>query len=168
MPAKLDTQAVIEKYGEGLPRMPDGRVDYSQADVLPVLTCFVECQGKILLLKRSGKVRSYRGKWCGVAGFIDQAKPVEDIVHQELKTELGLTPQDVASISVGQPYEFEDAALQRRWRIHPVFVRLQGTPRIDIDWEHSDFEWILPESLGDYDTVPMLEESMRRAIRAAL
>ena len=168
MPIKLDTQAIIEEFGQGLPRLPDGRVDYSQARTMPVLTCFVECKGRILLLKRSSKVRSYRGKWCGVAGFIDQAKPVEEIIHQELKVELGLSPQDVTSMNMGQPYDFEDVALQRRWRIHPVFVRLQGTPRIDIDWEHTDFEWIRPEDLGDYDTVPMLEESMRRAIRAAI
>lgn len=168
MAIKLDTQALIDKFGEGLPRLPDGRVDFSGAAAMPVLTCFVECQGKLLLLKRSNKVRSYQGKWCGVAGFIDQAKPVEDIVYAELKAELGLGPQDVESMALGQPYDFTDTALNRRWRIHPMFVRLKGTPRIDIDWEHTDFEWILPQDLGNYDTVPMLEESMRRAIRAAL
>jgi 8-oxo-dGTP pyrophosphatase MutT (NUDIX family) len=168
MAIKLDTQALVERFGAGLPRLPDGRVDFSAATELPVLVCFVECQGKILLLKRSSKVRSYRGKWCGVAGYIDQARPVEDIVYAELKSELGLSPQDVDSMSLGQAYDFADPALNRRWRIHPMFVRLKGTPQIEIDWEHTDFEWILPEDLDAYDTVPMLEESMRRAIRAAI
>lgn len=168
MAIKLDTRTLIEKFGEGLPRFPDGRVDFSQAQAMPVVTCFLECQGKILLLKRSTKVRSYQGKWCGVAGFIDQAKPIEEIVHAELRAELGLSPQDVESMALGQPYDFADATLGRSWRVHPMFVRLKGTPRIEIDWEHTDFEWVLPEDVSNYDTVPMLEESMRRAIRAAI
>jgi 8-oxo-dGTP pyrophosphatase MutT (NUDIX family) len=168
MAIKLDTQALIDEFGAGLPRFPDGRVDYSQAGAMPVVTCFVECHGRLLLLKRSSKVRSYQGKWCGVAGFIDQAKPIEDIVYAELRAELGVNPQDVEAMALGQAYDFTDPLLHRRWRVHPMFVRLKGTPQIEIDWEHTDFEWIRPEDIEKYDTVPMLEESMRRAIRAAL
>lgn len=168
MAVKVDTTALLEKYGKGLPRLPDGRVDFSEASVLPVLSCFVECNGKLLLLKRSSKVRSYQGKWCAVAGFIDQPRPLEEIVYAELKAELGLKPEDVAGIAAGQPYEFTDEQLGKRWIVHPLFARLKGTPRIEIDWEHTDFEWIRPEDLANYDTVPMLEESMRRAIKAAI
>jgi 8-oxo-dGTP pyrophosphatase MutT (NUDIX family) len=168
MPVKVDTAALIEAFGKGLPRFADGRVDFREADQMPVLTCFVECQGKLLLLKRSSKVRRYQGKWCAVAGFIDQAKPLEEIAYAELKAELGLSPGDVASLAVGEPYDFTDEALQKHWRVHPMFARLKGTPRIEIDWDHTDFEWVKPEELCNYDTVPMLEESMRRAIRAAI
>lgn len=168
MKVSVDTGALIEEFGKDLPRLPGGRVDFSSARRLPVLVCFVECEGRLLLLKRSGKVRSYQGKWCAVAGIIDQAKPLEDLVLGELARELGLGVSDVAAIAAGEPYEFADPLLGRSFRIHPVLARLSGKPRIEIDWEHTDFEWITPEQLDQYDTVPMLEESMRRAIRAAL
>jgi len=168
MALKLDTAALIEKYGKDLPRFADGRVDYGGATHMPVLSCFVESHGKLLLLKRSGKVRSYQGKWCAVAGFIDQAKPIEDIAYAELKAELGLGRDDIAELVLGQPYDYADDALGKCWRVYPMLARLRGTPRIEIDWEHTDFEWIAPEDLGNYDTVPKLDESMRRAIRAAI
>lgn len=168
MSTKVDTAALLEKFGRDLPRLPDGRIDFRDADAMPVLSCFVECEGKLLLLKRSSKVRRYQGKWCAVAGFIDQAKPLEEIAYAELKAELGLKPEDVASLAVGEPYEFVDEALGKRWLVHPMFARLNGRPRIEIDWEHTDFEWVTPDDLAHYDTVPMLEETMRRAIKAAI
>lgn len=168
MPGKVDTAAIIAEFGRDLPRLAGDRVDYSQARRVPVLVCFVECKGKVLLLKRSSKVRSYPGKWCAVAGLIDRARPLAELVQAELRAELGLEPEHVASLAVGEPYEYADPSLDRSWRVHPVWVRLAGTPSIEIDWEHSDFEWVAPEAVADYDTVPMLEDSMRRAIKAAL
>lgn len=168
MAGTLDTAALVAEFGEGLPRLPGGRVDYSRARRVPLMVCFVECQGKLLLLKRSSKVRSYQGKWCAVAGYIDRPQPLEELVCAELRAELGLAPEQVAGLAVGEAYEYTDRLLDRTFRIHPVMVRLRGRPRIEIDWEHTDFEWVAPEAVGGYDTVPMLEESMRRAIRAAL
>jgi 8-oxo-dGTP diphosphatase len=165
---KVDTHALVRKFGKDLPRFADGRVDYSGATQMPVLTCFVESRGKILLLKRSPKVRSYQGRWCTVAGAIDQPKPIEDLAYAELKTELGLRPEDIERLVIGQPYEFSDPELKKHWRVLPMLARLRGTPRIEIDWEHTDFEWIMPEDLCNYDTVPRLEESMRRALKAAM
>ncbi|MCL6557058.1 MAG: NUDIX domain-containing protein [Burkholderiales bacterium] len=168
MPARLNTAALIEEMGRGLPRLPGGRVDYSHATRVPVLVCFVEYGGRLLLLKRSARVRSYPGKWGAVAGIIDRALPIEELALAELKRELGIGPQEVASLTLGEPHEYHDATLGRSWRLYPMLARLAGTPRIEIDWEYSDFEWITPERLADYDTVPLLEESLRRALRAAL
>lgn len=168
MPRKPDIAAILEEFAQGLPRLPGGRVDYSSARRVPVLVCFVEAGGKILLLKRSSKVRSYPGKWGAVAGCIDRNLPLEELACAELRAELALPAESVASLALGEPYEYTDPLLARTWCIHPLLARLSGTPRIEIDWEHTDFEWIEPQRLAEYDTVPMLEESLRRAIRAAL
>lgn len=168
MSVKVDTAAVLREFAQGLPRLAGGRVDYSSAQRLPVLVCFAECAGRILLLKRSAKVRSYPGKWGAVAGFIDRDQPLEELARAELKRELGVPPECVLRLALGEPYEYADPLLDRTWRIYPMLARLSGTPRIEIDWEHTDFEWIEPQRLAEFDTVPMLEESLRRAIRAAL
>ena len=36
-----------------------------------VVTCFLMHQGKLLVLRRSAKVRTYQGKWAGVSGYIE-------------------------------------------------------------------------------------------------
>jgi hypothetical protein len=35
---------------------------------------------------------------------------------------------------------------------------------MQLDWEHTDSQWILPEEINDYDVVPKLEESLRRVL----
>ena len=44
---------LILKEFDRLPKFPDGRIDYSNSDKAPVLTCFVRFEDEILLLKRS-------------------------------------------------------------------------------------------------------------------
>ena len=49
--------AIIKEFANKLPKFPDGRIDYSSSDIAPVITVFVKHKDKILLLKRSDKVR---------------------------------------------------------------------------------------------------------------
>lgn len=37
-----------------------------------VVTCFLEHDGKIPLLRRSQRVGTYRGRWAGVSGYIEE------------------------------------------------------------------------------------------------
>jgi 8-oxo-dGTP diphosphatase len=37
-----------------------------------VVTCFLESNGAILILRRSELVGSYQGRWAGVSGYIEQ------------------------------------------------------------------------------------------------
>lgn len=161
----MDIAALLAEYAN-LPRLADGRIDYAQADKAPVLSCFITYQGKILLLKRSCKVRAYQGKWCTVAGYMDEVKPLQDKALQELKSELGIKPEYIAKLALGEPYEFQDMELRKTWNIHPMLVVLKQPIEVNIDWEHADFEWINPARLAEYDTVPMLAESLRRALAA--
>ena len=48
---------IVKELSKTLPRFPDGRIDYSNSDVAPVVTIFVEYGNKILLLRRSDKVK---------------------------------------------------------------------------------------------------------------
>lgn len=74
---------MMGNFAKILPHFPDGRIDYSHASKAPVVIIFVKHKGKILLLKRSSKVRAYKGKWQVVAGYLDEVKPLRE------KTERG-------------------------------------------------------------------------------
>lgn len=163
--ADVDLAQELERF-LSLPRHPDGRIDYADAAEAAVVSCFLIYRGKILLLKRSGKVRSYQGKWCAVAGYLDEIKPLEDKAMQELRQELGIRPEHIERFVVGEPYTVVDSALQRTWRVFPMLALLRAPFEPRIDWEHTDYEWIDPLRLSQYDTVPMLGESLQRALSA--
>jgi 8-oxo-dGTP diphosphatase len=151
---------LLQKFDD-LPRFADGRINFSGSNKAPVVTCFVEFDGRILLLRRSEKVRTYPGKWCTVTGYLDEPKTVRQKALTELEEELKIAEYATLDYRSGTPYEFEDPGSGKIWIVHPVRVRLAEPPRIVLDWEHTDFQWIAPETIGKYETVPMLERSLK-------
>ena len=164
----MDEQKVLEtikKFAKKLPRFPDGRIDYSNSDIAPVVTVFVKFKDKILLLKRSDKVRAYQNKWNTVAGYLDELKPVRDKGLEELKEELGIEESDISIIHFGTPYKLTDNEISKMWIVHPVLVELKNKPKIKLDWEHIKYQWIKPEELGNFDVVFNLGESLKKALK---
>lgn len=162
--SELTVDVILREFSEKLPRFPDGRIDYSTSDRAPVLTCFVKLAGKILLLKRSNRVRTHQGKWNTVAGYIDEPKPIRTKALEELREEIGISAKDVRQFKMGRPYEFFDADSKKTWLVHPVLVELKRRPELKLDWEHIEFKWISPEEVANYDTVPRLDESLKRVL----
>jgi translation initiation factor 2B subunit (eIF-2B alpha/beta/delta family)/8-oxo-dGTP pyrophosphatase MutT (NUDIX family) len=127
-----------------------------------VVTSFLERDGRILVLRRSERVGTYRGRWAGVSGSIEPgASPLEQ-AYRELAEELGLGPDDVELVAAGRPLTVPDEALQRRWIVHPFRFRLRHPERLRLDWEHTELRWIEPGELAQLDTVPMLAETWQR------
>ncbi|MBI4450944.1 NUDIX domain-containing protein [Candidatus Woesearchaeota archaeon] len=151
--------AAVAQFAATLPRFPDGRIDYTNSDRAPVLTCFVYCCGELLLLKRSDKVGAYQGKWNAVAGYLDEPRPLRDKVLEELADELGVSESLVARLEAAPSYELHDAAIKKTWIIHPVLVELREKPVVKLDWEHTECAWIAPISLTQYDIVPGLDNT---------
>lgn len=164
MKDKIVLEKVLQELSEKLPKFPDGRIDYSNSDKAPVLTCFVKYGDKILLLKRSDKVRAYRGMWNTVVGYLDEFKPLEEKVREELQEELGITPDMDKRIKLGEPYKFKDKNINKTWIIFPVLAELYKEPIIKLDWEHTEYQWIDPADLKKFDIVPNLEETLLRVI----
>jgi 8-oxo-dGTP diphosphatase len=157
--------AIIEKIrsvARRLPKFPDGRINYHDADTALVLTVFVQYNDKILLLKRSDKVGTYKGKWNTVTGYLDEPCPLLDKIHEELQEELGITTDIIDSYYIGESFSFEDPTIKKTWIVHPAMVILNRLPQITLDWEHSEYIWIDPQDMTQYDTVPNLHLSLTR------
>ena len=159
------TLATIKKFANKLPKFPDGRIDYSNSDIAPVITVFVKHEDKILLLKRSDKVRVYQGKWNTVAGYLDELKPIYEKALEEIQEELGINKDNILSFHIGEPYEFTDTKVSKSWIIHPVLVELKKKPDIKMDWEHTEYKWIKPEELKEFDTVSNLDRSLENVFK---
>ena len=63
-------------------------------------------------------------------------------------------------MSFAQP----SAAINKKWIVTPVLVELKDKPEIKLDWEHTEFEWIKPEEMKNYDTVVSLDKSLEKVI----
>jgi 8-oxo-dGTP pyrophosphatase MutT (NUDIX family) len=126
-----------------------------------VVTCFLEHQGKILILKRSGRVGTYRGLWGAVAGYIEEGETPDEAARKEIEEEVGI--KNAKLVKRGEPFEFLDRELEIIWIVHPYRFAVDAD-RVRIDWEHVESKWIHPEELGLYHTVPKLNESLKRVL----
>ena len=148
---------IIREFEKKLPKFPDGRIDYHSSKTAPVLNAFVKCKDKILLLKRSQKVRTYKGKWNSLGGYLDEPVPLKEKILEELDEELGVKENIIKTIKEGESFTFEDKEIGMIWIIFPVVVELKEMPEIKLDWEHTEYRWIYPKEIKNYDTVSKLE-----------
>ena len=155
----------IEEFANKLPKFPDGRIDYSKSDTAPVITVFIKYGDKILLLKRSDKVRTYQRKWNAVAGYLDELRPIREKILEEVKEELGISEDNISQIRIGKPYQFTDTKANKTWIVHPVLTELKNKPEIKLDWEHTEYKWIKPEELKEFETVPNLDKSLENTFK---
>ena len=123
-----------------------------------IVTSFLFKDGKILLLKRSNKVGTFRGKWAGVSGFIEDETSLEAALR-EIKEETGVDSKYLELLKIGIPFDIQDNVNDTIWSINPFLFLFKGD-KINIDWEHDTFEWIYPNEMDNYDTVTNLKKTL--------
>ena len=155
---------LIHKLSKNLPEREVGRIDYTNANKVPVVTIYIRFKKKILLLKRSNEVLTYKGKWNTVAGYLDQNKPIKEKIIEELYEELGISENDIQSYKIGSSYSFFDESIKKEWIVFPVLVTLKKMNQVKLDWEHTDYTWIYPEKIDEFDTVPNAKKSLLSAL----
>jgi len=127
-----------------------------------VVTCFLESEGKILLLRRSSQVGSYRGKWAGVSGYVESPPDKQAVI--EINEETGLSTGDIRLLKTGEPLVIDDEVLETRWVVHPYLFHVDTPKKVKIDWEHKEYKWINPVDIDKYDTVPGLKNTLERVL----
>ena len=127
-------------------------------DATHVVTAFLRNGGRVLLLRRSDAVGTYRGQWGGVSGFAE-GDPDEQ-VWVEIDEETGLADA-VELVRSGRPVEFYDADLDRTWVVHPYLF--DGDRRdVVVSDEHVEYEWVHAPEMRRRETVPELWTAYER------
>jgi len=152
-----DFLKLVEGLSKTLPKFPDGRIDYTNSAEAAALNIFVEASGEFLLLKRSEKVGNYGGKWASVAGYMDEVRPIEEKVLEELREEIGVEKELIKNIAIGNVFFKKDLKLEKIWIICPIVVKLKSKPEINLDWEHTEFKWVRKEEILSFDLMPGVE-----------
>lgn len=129
-----------------------------------VVTCFLlrsaDGHDQVLLAQRSKRVRTYRGAWGGVSGYVEPGVAPLDQAYTELAEEAGLQREDVELLRTGEPIAFRDETLAQDWRVHPFLFRLLNLEKLRSDWEADRFKWFAPDEVATLPTVPRLAEAL--------
>ena len=73
-----------------------------------VVTCVIKHDEKILLLKRSDKVSTYKNKWACVSGYVERGEDVLKRAFREIEEEIQLSKEEIQLLKKGEPIIFFD------------------------------------------------------------
>jgi 8-oxo-dGTP pyrophosphatase MutT (NUDIX family) len=126
----------------------------------------VNSEGNLLILKRSDKVKTYKGLWGGVAGYIEKNEKPLDTAYKEIREEVGLKKEDINLKKKLDPIKITDFYENKKfnWEIFVFLFELSKKNDIKIDWEHSEYRWIKPSEIIDFNTVPHLKEIVKEIL----
>ena len=123
-----------------------------------IVTSFIKYNDQILILKRSEKVRSMKGLWSGVSGIIENNENPIDRAKIEIYEEVGIKDKEIKLVKKLEKMKISSQQYKNHeWEIFPFLFETKNE-NIELNWENSEFKWILPKELKNYQTVPSLEK----------
>ena len=123
-----------------------------------IATSFIRYNDKLLILRRSCKVKSMKGLWASVSGIIENNEEPLNRAKIEIFEEVGITDDKITLVKSGT--EMRVSSLQyknQEWKIFPFLFKVDD-PTIKLNWENSSFKWINIKELENYETVPSLQK----------
>ncbi len=128
-----------------------GTVELPDVRATPVVSAVLRNRGRILIVRRSEAVGSFRGRWSAVSGYLEGREDPRLRATREVREETGL--KGLTLRVTGTPVLARDDA--RMYVVHPF---LFDVPRrqVRLDWENVEHRWIRPEELDSFETVPRL------------
>ena len=124
-----------------------------------IVTSFIKNDDKILILKRSDKVKTMKCLWAGVSGIIEKndTTPLER-AKIEIFEEAGINEKEIELLKSIEQIKIKSAQYKNHeWNIFPFLFSTKNS-EIKLNWENSDFKWIEPNEIKNYETVPELEK----------
>ena len=123
-----------------------------------IVTSFIKNDDKILILKRSDKVKSMKCLWAGISGIIENDETPLTRAKIEIFEEAGIHEEQIELLKAIQQIKISSLQYKNHeWNIFPFLFKAKN-PEIKLNWENSEFKWIEPNKIKNYKTVPDLEK----------
>ena len=125
---------------------------------IKVATSFLEYNEKILLLKRSEKVKSMKGLWAGISGIIEGDEEPIERAKIEIFEEVGVLENKLKLIKSAKEMIIRSPHYKNKeWVVFPFLFKVKDD-KIRLNWENSKYLWINAKELSNYKTVPSLDK----------
>jgi len=123
-----------------------------------IVTCILKKADKILILKRSNKVKSMKSLWAGISGIIEKNELPLARAKIEIFEELGIKNEEIKLLKEAEKMRIVSPQYENHeWEVFPFLFEIQES-EIKLNWENSEFKWINVEDISKYDTVPNLDK----------
>ena len=123
-----------------------------------IVTSFIKNNDKLLILKRSEKVKSMKGLWAGISGIIENNEIPLQRAKIAIFEEVGITEEKIKLIKSAKEMRINAPQYKNHeWEVFP-FLFESEKPDVSLNWENSEFRWIEVQELKNYNTVPSLEK----------
>ena len=129
-----------------------------------IVTSFLSNEEKFLILKRSDSVKSMRGLWGGVSGIIEGNEDPLQRAKIEIFEEAGISEKQIELVKTAKEMQVKSQQYaNHEWAIFP-FLFSTKEQKIKLNWENSDYRWIIPNEISKYQTVPSLDKVLARLL----
>ena len=123
-----------------------------------IVTSFLKDNEKILLLKRSNKVKSMKCLWAGISGILEKNETPLSRAKIEIFEETGIKEEQIELVNAAKQMKVLSPQYKNHeWNIFPFLFKIEN-PYVKLNWENSEFKWINVNELENYETVPNLDK----------
>ncbi len=123
-----------------------------------IVTCFLKSGDKILILKRSDKVKSMKSLWAGISGIIENNESPLERTKIEIFEELGIDANEIKLLKESAKMRIISPQYENHeWEVYPFLFSVEN-PKIKLNWENSEYKWVKAEEISNYETVPSLDK----------
>ena len=127
-----------------------------------IVTTFLTNSDKILLLKRSQKVKTMKNLWAGISGLIEGDEEPLSRAKIEIFEEVGIEDTNIKLIKEGGSIVIESPQYaNHQWEVFPFLFSCKNR-EIKLNWENSDSKWIEIDEINNFSTVPSLDKVLTR------
>ena len=127
-----------------------------------IVTSFLKNSEKILLLKRSEKVKTMKNLWAGISGIIEGDEEPLARAEIEVFEEVGMEKSKISLLKQGEVILIESPQYtNHQWEVYPFLFSTKDR-EIKLNWENSDSKWISMNELRNFSTVPSLDKVLTR------
>ncbi len=127
-----------------------------------IVTVFLKNSDKILLLKRSQKVKTMKNLWAGISGLIEGDEEPLSRAKIEIFEEVGIEDTNIKLIKEGDSIVIESPQyVNHQWEVFPFLFSCKNR-EIKLNWENSDSKWIEIDEINNFLTVPSLDKVLTR------
>jgi len=120
-----------------------------------------QAEDKFLILKRSDQEIAFPGKWAFPGGKIEKEQTIMETLRREVKEETGLDITDYKEYLKDYTFIRPDG--------HNVvgltFLVKANSDNVTIPVDFSEFAWVKPEELSNYDHIEGMAEEIKIAFK---